>query len=67
MNLIFRMLWVWWLSRRRERLPVGVAESRLRLMTLPTDLDIKPYRDERDVKLLQRMRAEAARDQRKRR
>ncbi|NVM86728.1 acyl-CoA thioesterase FadM [Variovorax sp. SG517] len=40
MNLIFRMLWVWWLSRRRERLPVGVAESRLRLMTLPTDLDI---------------------------
>lgn len=40
MNLIFRMLWVWWLSRRRERLPVGVTESRLRLMTLPTDLDI---------------------------
>jgi len=40
MNLIFRMLWVWWLSRRRERLPVGVAESRLRLMMLPTDLDV---------------------------
>jgi len=34
---------------------------------LPPDLDIKPYRDERDVKLLKRMRAEAARDRRKRR
>jgi hypothetical protein len=29
---------------------------------LPADLDIKPYRDERDVQLLKRMRAEAARD-----
>jgi hypothetical protein len=29
---------------------------------LPPDLDIKPYRDERDVRLLRRMRAEAARD-----
>jgi hypothetical protein len=29
---------------------------------LPPDLDIKPYRDEHDVKLLKRMRAEAARD-----
>lgn len=40
MNLIFRMLWVWLLSLRRERLPVGAAESRLRLITLPNDLDI---------------------------
>lgn len=40
MNLIFRMLWVWWLSLRRERLPVGVAESRLSLITLPNDLDL---------------------------
>ncbi len=39
MNLIFRMLWVWLISLRRERLPVGVAESRLRLITLPNDLD----------------------------
>ena len=40
MNLIFRMLWVWLLSFWREALPVGPAESRLRLMTLPNDLDI---------------------------
>jgi acyl-CoA thioesterase FadM len=40
MNLIIRMLWVWLLSLRRERLPVGVSESRLRLITLPNDLDI---------------------------
>lgn len=40
MNLIFRMLWVWFLSLRRERLPAGVAESRLRLITLPNDLDL---------------------------
>lgn len=40
MNLILRMLWVWFLSLRRERLPVGVAESRLRLITLPNDLDV---------------------------
>jgi acyl-CoA thioesterase FadM len=40
MNLIFRMLWVWLLSLRRERLPIGVAESRLNLMTLPNDLDV---------------------------
>jgi acyl-CoA thioesterase FadM len=39
MNLIFRMLWVWLISLRRERLPVGVAESRLRMITLPNDLD----------------------------
>ena len=32
---------------------------------LPHDLDIKPYRDERDAKLLQRMRAEANRDRRR--
>jgi acyl-CoA thioesterase FadM len=40
MNLIMRMLWVWWLSLRRERLPVGRAESRLHLRTLPNDLDV---------------------------
>lgn len=40
MNLIFRMLWVWLISLRRVRLPIGVAESRLRLITLPNDLDI---------------------------
>ena len=34
---------------------------------LPHDLDIKPYRDEHDVQLLKRMRAEAARDLAKRR
>ncbi len=33
------MLWVWLISLRRERLPVGVAESRLRHITLPNDLD----------------------------
>lgn len=40
MNLMLRMLWVWWLSLRRERLPVGRAESRLTLRTLPNDLDV---------------------------
>lgn len=39
MNLIFRMLWVWLVSLRRERLAVGVAESRMRMITLPNDLD----------------------------
>lgn len=34
------MIWVWLLSLRRQRLPVGVAESRLRLITLPNDLDL---------------------------
>ena len=33
---------------------------------LPPDLDIKPYRDEHDVKLLKRMRDEAKRDRRRR-
>jgi hypothetical protein len=32
---------------------------------LPADLDIKPYRDEHDVRLLRRMRAEAARDRKR--
>ncbi len=40
MNLLIRMIWVWILSLRRERLPVGVAESRLQLITLLNDLDI---------------------------
>lgn len=43
MSLVFRMLWVWLLSLRRERLPIGVAESRLRLATLPNDLDINMH------------------------
>lgn len=43
MNLLFRMLWVWWRSRSLERLPVGVAESRLWLVTLPNDLDINMH------------------------
>jgi hypothetical protein len=33
---------------------------------LPPDLDIKPYRDEHDMALLKRMRAEAARDRKRR-
>jgi len=32
---------------------------------LPPDLDIKPYRDEHDVELLKRMRAEAARERKR--
>jgi hypothetical protein len=32
---------------------------------IPPDLDIKPYRDEHDAKLLRRMRAEAARDRKR--
>lgn len=40
MSLIFRMLWVWLRSLSAERLPVGVAANRLRLITLPNDLDI---------------------------
>jgi acyl-CoA thioesterase FadM len=43
MNLIFRMLWVWLLSTRRERLTPGVAESRLSLITLPNDLDLNMH------------------------
>ena len=39
MNLFLRILWVWLISLRRERLPVGVSESRLRMITLPNDLD----------------------------
>jgi acyl-CoA thioesterase FadM len=39
MNLVFRILWVWYQSLRRERLPVGRSESRLLLRTLPNDLD----------------------------
>ncbi len=40
MNLIVRMLWVWLLSLRRERLPVGPSESRLSLRVFPNDLDV---------------------------
>lgn len=43
MNLLFRMLWVWLNSLRRERLPIGVAESRLRMVTLPNDLDFNRH------------------------
>lgn len=39
MSLIFRMLYVLLLSRRRERLPVVGARSVLRLRVLPNDLD----------------------------
>lgn len=40
MNLIFRLLYVWMISFFRERLPVGLAVSKLHLVTLPNDLDI---------------------------
>jgi acyl-CoA thioesterase FadM len=40
MNLIFRLIYVFTISLFRERLPVGVCESRLRLRTLPNDLDL---------------------------
>lgn len=40
MNLVFRMLYVLLLSLFRERLPIGPVESRLRLRTLPNDLDV---------------------------
>ena len=40
MNLLFRLLYVLCISLWRERLPVGVATSRLRLRTLPNDLDL---------------------------
>ncbi len=40
MNLIFRMLWVFLISLKCKRLPVGACESHLRMITLPNDLDI---------------------------
>ncbi|HEY8606207.1 MAG TPA: acyl-CoA thioesterase [Noviherbaspirillum sp.] len=40
MNLVLRMLYVLVLSLFRERLPAGPATSRLRLRTLPNDLDV---------------------------
>lgn len=40
MSLVLRMLYVLLLSLFRQRLPVGPATSRLRLRTLPNDLDI---------------------------
>lgn len=40
MNLLLRLLYVFILSLFRERLPVGMAESRLTLRTLPNDLDV---------------------------
>jgi acyl-CoA thioesterase FadM len=40
MSLLLRMLWVLFLSRRRERLPVMGARSVLRLRVLPNDLDV---------------------------
>lgn len=39
MNLILRLLYVFFLSLFRERLAVGALESRLTLRTLPNDLD----------------------------
>jgi acyl-CoA thioesterase FadM len=43
MNLIFRMLYVLTLSFFRERLPIGPAVSRLRLRTMPNDLDLNMH------------------------
>lgn len=40
MNLILRMIYVSIASLFRERLPVGQAESHLRLRTLPNDIDV---------------------------
>lgn len=40
MNLLLRLIYVFILSLFRERLPVGVAVSRLNLRTLPNDLDL---------------------------
>lgn len=40
MSLVFRMLYVLFISFFRERLAPGAAESRLTLRTLPNDLDI---------------------------
>ena len=40
MNLVFRMLWVWLISLKRQPLPVGPCESRLWLRTLLNDLDV---------------------------
>lgn len=40
MNLIFRLLYVLFISMFRERLPVGLSISRLRLRTMPNDLDL---------------------------
>lgn len=40
MNLLLRMIYVFILSLFRERLPIGVAVSRLTLRTLPNDLDV---------------------------
>lgn len=43
MNLVFRMMYVLLLSFFRERLAAGATESRLRLRTLPNDLDINMH------------------------
>ena len=40
MNLIFRMVYISFLSVFRERLPIEKAQSRLTLRVLPNDLDI---------------------------
>ncbi len=40
MNLLLRLLYVFFLSLFRERLPIGAVESRLTLRTLPNDLDL---------------------------
>jgi acyl-CoA thioesterase FadM len=40
MNLLFRLVYVFVLSLFRERLPIGVTESRLTLRTMPNDLDL---------------------------
>jgi len=43
MSLLFRMLYVWFLSFVRELLPVGPSTSNLNLMVLPNDLDINRH------------------------
>lgn len=40
MNLLLRLIYVFILSLFRERLPIGVAVSRLHLRTLPNDIDL---------------------------
>ena len=43
MNLLLRLLYVLYLSRSRERLPLERAVSRLTLRVLPNDLDINMH------------------------
>lgn len=40
MNLLVRMFYVWLISFKKPKLPIGKATSSLRLMTFPNDLDV---------------------------